>query len=165
MNMLKTKWVAIVFLISTFAIASALIAEYSFGILPCEMCLYQRQPYYFMIAISFIFLLTQKIPIRFYYWLAEASFIYGFYYSIWHVGIEKKLIAGPSGCNSTLQLSDSLTSLKNQIINQAIIPCDEITWSIIGISAASINSLLLFILLIFNTILLIQNLYINEKKN
>ena len=65
------------------------------------------------------------------------------------------MIAGPSGCNSTLQLSDSLTSLKNQIINQAIIPCDEITWSIIGISAASINSLLLFILLIFNTILLI----------
>ena len=60
MNKIKKNWAIIVLLISSTAILSALIAEYLFDILPCQMCLYQRYPYYFIILFSIIYIFTNK---------------------------------------------------------------------------------------------------------
>lgn len=165
MNLVKNNWPIVVLFLSTFSIVIALIAEHIFDILPCKMCLYQRYPYYFLIIFSFIFVLTKKIPLRYYYWLTEVSFAVGLFYAIWHVSIEQKILLGPSGCSNTIQQLGSLNDLKNQILNQVIISCDAVAWSIMGLSAATINSLLLILLLLFNTIFLIKNYYDKEKNN
>ena len=163
MSTLKKYWAAIVLIISSIAILSALIAEYVFDILPCKMCLYQRYPYYFIIFISLIYIVSKKIPLELYYWMNTLSFAIGLFFSAWHVGIEQKILPGLSGCSSTINLAQSLTELKEQILNQNIITCDEITWTILGLSAATINSILLIFLLLINTILLGQHLFSKEK--
>ena len=163
MNKIKKYWVFIVLLFSSIAILGALTAEYIFDILPCKMCLYQRYLYYFIIIISLIFLFSKTIPLKLYFWISSFSFAIGLIFSLWHVGIEQKILPGLSGCSSIVNISQSLTTLKEQILNQNIITCDEITWSIMGLSVATINSILLIFLLSTNTILLVKNHSRKEK--
>ena len=121
MSTIKKFWATIVLVISSIAIINALIAEYVFDILPCQMCLYQRYPYYFIILISLIYIVSKKIPLEWYYWTNTLSFAIGLFFSAWHVGIEQKILPGLSGCSSTINLAQSLTELKEQILNQNII--------------------------------------------
>ena len=163
MSTIKKHWVVIVLLISSIAIFSALIAEYVFDILPCRMCLYQRYSYYFIIFISLVYIISKKIRLSFYYWICSFSFAIGLFFAAWHVGIEQRILPGLSGCTNTINVSQSLTKLKDQILNQKIITCDEIIWSFMGLSAATLNSLLLILLLLINTIFLVQHHNGKEK--
>ena len=162
MKLIKKNWIKIVFIISIVAILSALIAEYYFKILPCKMCIYQRYQYYFIILIVIFFYLIKKNYFKLHILLFEAAFIYGLFYSIWHVGIEKKILPSLSGCSNKIDITNSLENIKNQILNQPIVSCDEVTWIILGISAATINSILLLSFLIMNTIFIYE--FYNEKK-
>ena len=163
MNTLKKYWIVIVLITSVIAISIALIAEYFFEILPCKMCLYQRYPYYFIIIFSLIYLFTKKTPLAWYYWIINFSFIIGLFFSLWHVGIEQKILPGLSGCSNIIEKTSSLKNLKEQIINQNIINCNEITWSFMGISMATYNSLLLMMLLLLNIKFTLENSYKNYK--
>ena len=163
MNYIIRYWGVVVFFLCVVAISSALIAEYIFHILPCQMCLNQRYPYYFIISIFIVFYFIKKMSNIWLYIFAELAVLYGLFYSIWHVGIEQNLLTGPSGCSGKLEEVNSVNDLKEQILNQAIINCNEISWSMLGISATIINSLLLFLLLLFNTIF-ISKIYNDKEK-
>ena len=163
MNHLIRYWSVIVFILSIIAISSALIAEYVFNLLPCKMCLYQRYPYYFIISIFILFYFFQKTSSIWLYILTELAIIFGLFYSLWHVGIEKKLLPGPYGCSGSLKELDSIKNLKEQIFNQPIINCNDISWSMLGLSAATVNTILLILLLLFNTIFIFKIYYGKEK--
>ena len=154
MRKMKKNWPIIVLIISSIAILSALTAEYIFNILPCQMCLYQRYPYYFIIIFSIIYFISKKIPLILYCWVSAISFIVALFYGIWHVGIEKNILPGLSGCSNIIEKSQSVSNLKEQILKQNIISCDEVIWSFVGLSAATLNSMLLIVLLLINFIIL-----------
>ena len=156
MRYLIRYWAIIVFLLSVLAISNALIAEFIFHILPCEMCYNQRYPYYFIISIFIVFYFINKTSNIWLYVLTELAVLYGLFYAVWHVGIEQNLLSGPSNCSGKLEEASSVSDLKEQILNQAVINCNEISWSILGLSAATLNSLLLFLLLLFNTIFIFK---------
>ena len=164
MRYLIRYWAIIVFLLSVLAISNALIAEFIFHILPCEMCYNQRYPYYFIISIFIVFYFINKTSNIWLYVLVELAVLYGLFYSVWHVGIEQNLLTGPSSCSGKLREANSVNDLKEQILNQGVINCGEISWSMFGLSAAALNSLLLFMLLLFNTIFIIKIYYDNGKK-
>ncbi len=165
MSYLIRYWAVILFTLSIIAISSAFIAEYVFNLSPCKMCLYQRYPYYFIIGVFILFYLIRKISNIWLYILTELAIFYGLFYSIWHVGIEKKLILGPSNCSAFIKKTNSIEGLKEQILNKTIVNCNDITWSILGLSAATINTILLFLFLLFNTIFIIKVFYEKEKNN
>ena len=164
MNKIKKNWAIIVLLISSIASIAALIAQYLFNILPCQMCLYQRYPYYFIILFSIIYIITKKIPLVLYYWINSFAFAIGLFFSIWHVGIEQKILKGPSGCSGFLKKTNSIDDLKNQILSQDIISCADTTWYMFGFSAATINAILMFLFLFFNTIT-IYKIINGQQKN
>ena len=164
MSYLIRYWAFIVFFLSMIAISSALIAEYIFNFLPCKMCLYQRYPYYFIIIIFIFFYLFKKTSNLWLYILIELAIFFGLFYSIWHIGIEQKLLPGPSGCSGTLNKTSSIESLKEQIFNQPVVNCYDINWSILGLSAATVNMLLLLLFFVFNTII-IAKVYNDKEKN
>jgi len=158
------NWLNILFILSIIAITSALVAEFFFDLAPCKMCLKQRYPYYaiiFLVILFYIFKQTKNI------WLfifSQIALLYGFFYAVWHVGIEQKILPEPTSCSGTLSQTNSIQNLKQQITNQAIVNCSEITWTVFGLSATTLNTLLLLFLLIFNTIFIVQNFY-GTKKN
>ena len=164
MNYFYKYWGSAVFIISILAISSAFIAEYVYDLRPCKMCLHQRYPYYFIIFISLIFYFLKKNTNVLLYILIELSIIYGLFYSIWHVGIEKKLLKVPQGCSGALEKSGSTDILKEQILNQPIINCENVSWQILGLSAAVLNTILLLLIVFFNTIFIIRFYYAKEKK-
>lgn len=161
--MLQKYWFYLVTLFSVVALASALIAEYFFDLQPCVMCLKQREPYYIIIA-GFILVMILKLQNKIWFYVGvQIVSIYGLFYSLWHVGIENKILAGPSSCSGGLNISTNTSSLKEQIISKAVINCEEVAWSIFGLSAATINSLLLFLIFVINAIY-ISNIYGSKKK-
>ena len=160
--MLQKYWFYLVTLFSVVALASALIAEYYFNLQPCAMCLKQREPYYIIIA-GFILVMILKWQDKIWFYVGvQIVSIYGLFYSLWHVGIENKILAGPSSCSGGLNISTNTSSLKEQIISKAVINCEEVAWSIFGLSAATMNSLLLFLIFIINAIY-IFNIYDSKK--
>ena len=163
--MLQKYWFYLVTLFSVIALASALIAEYYFGLQPCAMCLKQREPYYIIIA-GFILVMILKWQDKIWFYVGvQIVSIYGLFYSLWHVGIENKILAGPSSCSGGLNISTNTSSLKEQIISKAVINCEEVAWSIFGLSAATMNSLLLFLIFIINAIYVVNIYGIKKEKN
>jgi len=159
------NWTLLLFIISLISISSALIAEYFFNLQPCELCLKQRHPYYLiLVCLVFIFIIKNLNKIVFYL-LIQLSAVYGLFYSIWHVGVENKILKGPSGCSVMLKNSESASDLKAQILSKQVISCDEVIWSFFGISAASINTLVLLVIFILNAIYLLKNYGIKKEKN
>ena len=161
--MLNKYWFYIVGLLSIFAISFALIAEFYFNLEPCKLCLKQREPYYVLIIIFIIFLLLGWQKKIWFYLLVQIIIIYGLFYSVWHVGIENKILPGPSSCSESLKISTDKLTLKEQILSKNIINCEEAVWKIFGLSAATINSLLLILIFLINVIYLI-NRYGTKKK-
>ena len=158
------NWLSILFLLSSLVIGSALIAEYFFDLAPCKMCLKQRHPYYVIISLVILFYLFKKTTNIWLFILSQLALLYGLFYAIWHVGIEKQILTGPVSCSGALIQTDSIQNLKKQISNQDIVSCSEITWAIAGFSAATLNTLLILLILIFNTILIFRNFYDEKKK-
>ena len=155
--MLQKYWFYLVALFSVVALASAFVAEFYFDFAPCEMCLKQREPYYVIIS-GFILITIIKWQHRIWFYLGvQLISIYGLFYSIWHVGIENKLLSGPAGCSGGLNITNNTSSLKEQILSKPVINCEDVTWSIYGLSAATINSLLLFLIFITNAIYIWNN--------
>ena len=163
MKFILRNWMAIILILSSGAIISALIAEHFFNLSPCQMCLKQRYPYYAIILIIIFFVLLRQTKNILLFILNEFAILYGLFYAIWHVGIEQKLLPGLTSCSGTLSNTNSIQNLKEQIINQSITNCNDISWVILGLSAATINSILLLLILIFNSIYLLQYFYDSKK--
>ena len=160
----KNYWFWIVSILSLIALSSAIVAEVVFKLEPCSMCLKQRYPYYFIIFLFFIFSVL-KIKQRFWFYLGvEIASIYGLFYSIWHVGIEKKLLPGPEGCSIELKKAESISNLKDQILSKPVINCEDVVWSLFGLSAATINTFLIFLIFIINSIYILKS-YASKKTN
>ena len=163
--MLKKYWFYVIGLLSVIAIGSALIAEYYYNLEPCKMCLKQREPYYALIAVLIIFLIFRWQKKIWFFLGVQIITIYGLFYSIWHVGIENKILPGPSTCSGGLDISNDTSNLKEQILSKAVVNCEEIIWSMFGLSAATINSLLLFLIFIINAIYLWNNYGSKKEEN
>ena len=162
--MIIRSWTLLLFIISLISISSALIAEYFFNLQPCELCLKQRHPYYLiLVSLVFIFIIKNLNKVVFYL-LIQLATVYGLFYSIWHVGVENKILKGPSGCSVMLKNSESASDLKAQILSKQVISCDEVIWSFFGISAASINTLVLLVIFILNAIYLFKNYGTKKEK-
>ncbi len=162
--MILRNWNILLFIISLVAILSALIAEYIYGLQPCELCLKQRHPYYFMIiAVLIIFLIPNLYKIIVYF-LIQLGAIYGIFYSVWHVGVENKLFKGPAGCSAGMIRATNTADLKEEILSRQVISCDEVIWSLFGLSAASLNTIVLSFIFVINGLYILKH-YGKKKQN
>tara|TARA_Y100000768_G_scaffold317598_1_gene252864 strand:- start:454 stop:933 length:480 start_codon:yes stop_codon:yes gene_type:complete len=154
--MILKNWHYLLFIISLFSISSALFAEYIYGLQPCELCLKQRHPYYLFMLILLCIFFIPKLYKFYAFLLIQLGAIYGIFYSVWHVGVENNFISAPSGCSSGLSLSENTADLKEQILSKQVISCDEVVWSMFGLSAASINTIVLLFIFVINGLYIIS---------
>ena len=133
----------IVFIASLSILIFVLGLQFIYKIQPCELCHLQRWPYVLTTTfalISFFISKEQKIYYNSLLILIFITFLVSLILSIYHLGIEQKLWVGFSNCSQDYLSSEkSLNELKNQLLQTPIIRCDEILWSIVGISLAGLN--------------------------
>jgi disulfide bond formation protein DsbB len=122
---------------SALALAGALIGQYGFDLRPCDLCIYQRIPFVLNIflGIAAYFFLSRHNPIIA---LSGVSFFINSGIALFHSGVERKWWAGLTGC-STPDMSGSIDELLKRIQETDVVRCDEIPWSLFGLSMANYN--------------------------
>jgi disulfide bond formation protein DsbB len=127
---------------SAVVLGVALLSQYWGGLAPCELCLLQRWPWAAAIAISFIAVMVGSRPAL--PWVAlllAAVFAIGSGLAVYHVGVERHWFAGPTACTGATTAADTVEELKARILGQQPVRCDEVAWSLWGISLAGWNLL------------------------
>ena len=134
----------IVLLVSAAVLGTALASQYWGGLRPCVLCLYQRYPYAFVIALmAFAVGLADRRGGRIAMALLTAAglaFLVGAGIGIYHVGVEQHWWAGTAECGST-ESADTVEALRAKLLGRAPVRCDEAAWSLFGISMAGYNVL------------------------
>jgi disulfide bond formation protein DsbB len=132
--------VSLLLVASVAVVGGALLFQYVGGLEPCELCLYQRWPYYAAIVATGVALLTggeraMEGVIALCALLFAASTVLAFY----HVGVEHHLFAGPTACTGSVTGATSVEALKAQLLARQPVNCDEPAWRLFGISLAGWN--------------------------
>jgi disulfide bond formation protein DsbB len=131
---------ALVLAASAVVLGGALLSQYWGGLAPCEVCLLQRWPWGVAIVIAFIATMVGGRPAL--PWVAlllAAVFVVSGGLAFYHVGVEQHWFAGPSACSAAATAADTVEALKAQILRQQPVRCDDVAWSLWGISLAGWN--------------------------
>ena len=121
-------------------IVMALGFEHIGGLVPCKLCLTQRLPHYGLIIIALISLALPKPQLIWRSIAALCAIVTGGI-GVQHVGVEKGWWQGPQGCSSQIGGGD-LSSLTDALLATPVVRCDEIAWSLMGVSMAGWNALI-----------------------
>lgn len=125
-------------------LASAFSLQYWEGVLPCVLCIYQRYAFGAALAVGLAGLAVGGWPKarRLAVILAGLVFLTGAAIAFFHVGVEQHWWRGTAACHApTLDPGASLDQLRQQMLTTRFVPCDQIPWSLFGISIAGYNVL------------------------
>src|SRR5437879_12298846 len=123
-------------------VGGALLFQYVGGLVPCELCLYQRWPYYAAIVAAIAALLTgSAAAMREILLLCGLLFAAGLALAVYHVGVELHWFAGPSACTGSGTGAQTIEELRAQLLNRQPVNCDEPAWRLFGVSLAGWNAL------------------------
>ena len=152
-KILQNKTLSIT-LLCLLTIFSAYIVEIFAKVPPCKLCIYQRIPYLIIIFAGIITLIFKKEVIFLYFSLL--IFFINFFISFFHSLVERKLISYDVGCSSSNENFEDIESLRMSLENTPIAKCDEITFSIFGLSLANINLIVLIFFIFINVLYIIK---------
>ena len=149
----------VIFVIISLTITSALIIQYWLGHEPCKLCLYERIPYFLsmLLIIKIIFIKKyEKLTLLILFLVFMSSAALAFY----HFGIEQGFFSESLAC-TTGDLSKILS--KEELLEQLkqnSISCKDVSFRILGLSLAAINTIFSFVL----SVIFIR-LLVNYEKN
>jgi disulfide bond formation protein DsbB len=144
---LKRNLPGLLALASAAMLAGAFGFQYIGGLDPCVLCLYQRYPHGLVIIIAGLAWLLRDLG-RFsnhLTLLAGLVLLVGAGIAAFHMGVEYQWWAGTAECGAKAQPT-TLAELRAQIMAQQITRCDEVAWSLFGISMAGYNMILSLVL-------------------
>src|SRR3569623_1738034 len=96
------KAAALAFVIGLVVLLAAWASQLWGGLVPCELCLGERVPYYWGLPIlAAILLLWNRLPLTVWYIgmaVVAAIFVWSVYLGAYHTGVEYKFWPGPTAC-------------------------------------------------------------------
>ena len=130
-----------ILILSILTLCIAYFIEYFLGHQPCNLCLIERIPYFAaIIFISFALFLNKYEKIISI--VVGLFFIFGAIVSIYHVGIEKGIFSESLMCNISNTLDNPTSEEILKELEKKTISCKEVTFSLFGISLATLNTLI-----------------------
>ena len=150
--------IVILFFVSLILI-SAFVIEYMLGHQPCKLCVFERIPYILSILLIIkilFFKKYEKITLFILFLIFIASAVLAFY----HFGIEQGFFSESFVCKAG-DLSETLS--KEQLLeqlNKNSISCKDVSFRVLGLSLATINTILSIILSV-----IFLKLFLNYAKN
>lgn len=128
---------------SAAALAVALLGEYVFGIVPCQLCLFARIPYAATAAFAIAGLTlgaAQHWP-RLLAITCAVAFAGGTALALYQVGVEQHWVAAPASCRGEIPGASALSALVEGQVRPKLRPCDEDVWRLFGLSLAGWNAI------------------------
>jgi disulfide bond formation protein DsbB len=122
---------ALLFAVSGALLLGALGFQHLGGLAPCEMCHWQRWAHLAVLGTAAAALLVPRLLPLPLLAMAAAAALAGF-----HAGVERKWWEGPTQCSSSLPTDGDLMG---SILAAPLVRCDQIPWSLLGLSMAGWN--------------------------
>ena len=146
-----------IFTLSVLSLATALTAQYFFGLEPCILCLYQRVPFVLTALLGLAGLIVaaraRRVKISaLLILLCAPIFVMGAVIAFYHVGVEQHWWASfLEGCAVDLSTAGA-GDLLSLIESKPAVRCDEIPWAdpFFGISMAGYNVMFSFGMAVFS---------------
>ena len=139
--MTTARPVLLVVLAASIAVAGgALLFQYIGGLQPCELCLAERWPYYGAILIAAGALAARgarRASLGMV--LLALIFLGSAALAGYHVGVEQQWIAGPTACTGGASGAKTPEELMRFLSEQQAVRCDEVQWTLAGLSLAGWN--------------------------
>ncbi|RMF72581.1 MAG: disulfide bond formation protein B [Alphaproteobacteria bacterium] len=135
-------------LIAAALIIAVLVMQYGFGYVPCELCYWQRYPYYALLAVGLAYLGQRLVGRttagmdRAMLTLAGVAFLASGGIGLYHAGVEWHWWPGPGRCSGLGELPDDPDALMAMLGKVRIVPCDEPAVTILGLSLAAWNAVI-----------------------
>ena len=142
--------------VASVAILSTVLAsEHWGGLHPCDLCTKQRIPYLVVIVGGTVATVLTMIG-----WRGVAAliitacglaFLAGAGVGAYHVGIEQHWWEGSSACTGiTTGAATNIEEMRDLVLAAPVVRCDDISWSMFGISMAGYNVLASMVLAVFS---------------
>ncbi|MDP6953721.1 MAG: disulfide bond formation protein B [Alphaproteobacteria bacterium] len=149
MSVAATPWVALAIAAAASAamLSAAFFFQFVIGLFPCELCLYQRYPYGAVVAVGLLGVLLLRRPnpsLGLAMLLGGACamlFAVDAGVAAFHVGVEQGWWTGSESCVGGDVDANDLDALREAILAAPAVRCDDVTWSLFGISMAGWNFL------------------------
>jgi disulfide bond formation protein DsbB len=158
-NLSKKNLFTGIFLISFIALISAYFIEYILGHQPCNLCVYERIPYFLAILIVLINYKYNKLE-KYLILSLAIIFLIATILSLYHLGIEQGFIQESLLCDleKGANIIDKDEILKQ--LQQKSISCKDVTFKIFGLSLTNYNIIISLLLTIGLT-----KIYFGYEKN
>lgn len=132
------RWIAL--LLPAALVGGALFSQL-FGLIPCEMCMWQRWPHYAAIPVAALSFVAPGRALRMTLVLfAGALIAVSGAIGVFHAGVEYHWWQGITACTAQATPADPMAML-NEAIRRPLIRCDSAQWTLLGISLAGFNAL------------------------
>ena len=124
-------------------LGGALGSQYIGGLHPCEMCYWQRWPHAAAIAVAALAFTApaDSSRSRTLTLLAALAIAVSGAIGVYHAGVETGVFEGFTTCTA-LTAGGSTADLLKQITQAPLVRCDQVQWSLFGISMAGWNAIL-----------------------
>ncbi len=149
----------VILAIISLTLISALIIQYWLGHEPCKLCLYERIPYFLSMLLIIKILFIKKYE-KITFLILSLVFIGSAALAFYHFGIEQGFFSESLAC-TTGDLSKTLSKEELlQQLKQNSISCKDVSFRILGLSLAAINTIFSLLL----SVIFIK-LFMNYEKN
>ena len=156
---INKKFLFIILIFLSLVLISAFVIEYKLGHQPCKLCIYERIPYFLSILLiikMFFNKQYEKITLLLLSLIFVGSAVLAFY----HFGIEQgffneSFVCKTENISKTLSKEELLEQLKQNTIS-----CKDVSFKILGLSLAAINTIFSLIL----SVIFIR-IFLNYEKN
>ena len=131
---------------SIFSLVIAYYIQYVLGHKPCNLCLIERIPYISAVILVSLIFIIKKFE-KAIAGTVMLFFIFGAVISFYHVGIEQgffseSLVCDLGSANESLSKEDLLKQLENK----TVVSCKDVTFRLLGLSLATINTVISILL-------------------
>ncbi|HEU4962175.1 MAG TPA: disulfide bond formation protein B [Sphingomonas sp.] len=137
---LLARWVAL--LLPAALLAGAWGSQLIGGLVPCEMCHWQRWPHYAAVVLALLaFAVPAMASRRALVWLAALAIAISGAIGVYHAGTEYHWWQGVTACTSEIAAGGSTADMLKAIMAAPIVRCDQPQWTLAGISLAGFNAI------------------------
>ena len=156
---INKKFIFSLLVFTSLVLVSAFIIEYRLGHEPCKLCLYERIPYFLsmLLIIKMLFIKKyERVTLLILFLVFISSTALAFY----HFGIEQgffseSLVCTTGDLSKTLSKEELLQQLKQNSIS-----CKDVSFRMLGMSLAAINTIFSLILSV-----IFMRMFMNYGKN
>lgn len=134
------RWLAL--LVPLALMAGALGSQYIGGLVPCEMCWWQRWPHYAAIGVAALsFIVSDRRATMALVTIAALLIAVSGAIGVFHAGVEYHWWPGITACTAGFKPGQSGLDMIDQIQHGPLVRCDLPQWKLFDISLAGWNAI------------------------